>query len=119
MNKYKENLVKVIEAWRLRDSDTDLPVGWQRWAKDKGVSHPNLFRFCKDGGDNTANLGPETLHKLAAAADDDQETIAALAAYALGVDFPAGNECLECGKFISPSVPAYCSLECYEAEAEA
>jgi hypothetical protein len=87
-NVYKVNLVKQLEAWRLRDSDTHRPVGWQRWAKGLDMVHTVLFRFCQNGGKNKATLGAESLHKLAvaAAANGDYVTIIALAEYALGVE---------------------------------
>jgi hypothetical protein len=84
---YKKNAVQAIEAWRLRDSDNGRPVGWQRWAKSLGIVHTVLFRFCQNGGNNSSTLGADTLHKLAsrAKATGENETIIALAEYALGV----------------------------------
>ncbi len=84
----KRNLVKAIQAWRLADGKNDKPMGWQKWAKSLGMVHTVLFRFCKDGGDNTSTLGTNSLHKLATRAkeNEDYTTIMALAEYALGVE---------------------------------
>jgi hypothetical protein len=93
VNHNKKKAVKAIERWRLRDSDNGRPVGWLRWAKSLGIVHTVLFRFCQNGGNNSATLGADTLHKLAAKAKaaGDNETIMALAEYALGVSISFEN----------------------------
>jgi hypothetical protein len=92
-NKYKADLVKKIEVWRLRDSDNGRPVGWAPWGEKLGIVHTILWLFCRDGGNNGNSLGPKALHKLAehAKANGDHETVLALARYALNVDV-GGND---------------------------